>query len=66
MLREEDIEFPLTLGRDFSGTIIDKGYEVDDKYKIGETVYGIVPIHKQGSHAEEVLVNASNVNIQNR
>lgn len=63
MLRQEDIEFPLTLGRDFAGTVIDKGHEADEKYKIGDLVYGIVPVHKQGSHAENVLVDSSNVRL---
>lgn len=57
----QDLEFPLTLGRDFAGKIIDKGHEVDSKYQIGDLVYGIVPILKQGSHAENVIIDASNV-----
>lgn len=60
MFRPDELEFPLTLGRDFAGIIVDKGYDVRN-YNIGDFVYGIVPINKQGSHAEKVIVDESNV-----
>lgn len=66
MFREDELEFPLTLGRDFAGIIVDKGYDVDASYKIGDSVYGIVPILRQGSHAQKVVVNESNVSSSNR
>ncbi|KAJ8920869.1 hypothetical protein NQ315_015662 [Exocentrus adspersus] len=53
--RSFELEFPLTLGRDFSGTVIAKGLGVGNEINIGDEVYGFIPIHKQGSFAETVL-----------
>lgn len=61
LFRREELEFPLTLGRDFSGVIVDKGHNVGNDFKVGDLVYGIVPIHRQGSHAEAVALDVSNV-----
>ena len=58
---QPQFEFPLTLGRDFSGHIAAKGQNVSNQYQIGDAVYGVVPVQEQGSHAEFVLVNESNV-----
>ncbi|XP_044751143.1 reticulon-4-interacting protein 1 homolog, mitochondrial-like [Coccinella septempunctata] len=55
VFRNDEMELPLTLGRDFSGTIVRKGLTVDEKYKIGDKVYGFIPLHKQGSFAEYVI-----------
>ncbi|KAF5283343.1 hypothetical protein FQR65_LT13892 [Abscondita terminalis] len=63
VLRSDCLEFPLTLGRDFAGVVIDKGHNVT-KFNIGDNVYGIVPVQRQGSHAEQVLVNESHVLMQ--
>ncbi|KAG5675742.1 hypothetical protein PVAND_005620 [Polypedilum vanderplanki] len=56
------IEFPLTLGRDFVGTVVQKGMEIDNaEYKLGDKVWGVVPVHKQGAHAEFVKIDKCNV-----
>ncbi|GLH16306.1 Uncharacterized protein GBIM_20610, partial [Gryllus bimaculatus] len=52
------IEFPLSLGRDFSGIVVAKGYQVSG-INVGDEVWGVVPPHSQGSHAGKVLVNKS-------
>lgn len=50
------MEFPLTLGRDFSGEIIAKGVNVKSDLNIGDKVMGVVPPFHQGCHAEFVAV----------
>lgn len=50
------IEFPLTLGREFSGVVIQKGMGVDSSIQMGDEVWGVVQPHKSGSHAEYVAV----------
>ncbi|XP_050306715.1 reticulon-4-interacting protein 1 homolog, mitochondrial [Anthonomus grandis grandis] len=60
VLRNFQLEFPLILGRDFSGTIINKGHGVN-QFNIGDEVYGFVPIHKQGSFAEAVLASQCHI-----
>lgn len=51
------IPFPLTLGREFVGTVIRKGMMIgDSEYNYGDKVWGVVPFHQQGSHAEFVKV----------
>ncbi|XP_033216790.1 reticulon-4-interacting protein 1, mitochondrial [Belonocnema kinseyi] len=59
---ESDIEFPLTLGRDFAGTVVSKGHGVGGRLKLGEEVWGVVPVEQQGCHAEYVIANESLVN----
>lgn len=58
------IEFPLTLGRDFAGRIIKKGMDVPSKFKVGQQVCGVVPVHLAGSHAEQLVVQSDCVGIQ--
>ncbi|XP_011504239.1 PREDICTED: reticulon-4-interacting protein 1 homolog, mitochondrial [Ceratosolen solmsi marchali] len=58
-----DIEFPLILGRDFSGTIVSKGHGVD-KLQVGDEVWGVIPIQEQGCHAEYALVDSSLVSLR--
>lgn len=53
----EELELPLTLGRDFAGVIISKGHGVGDRLKLGEKVWGVVPVEQQGCHANYVLIN---------
>ncbi|XP_066991829.2 reticulon-4-interacting protein 1 homolog, mitochondrial [Anabrus simplex] len=53
------IEFPLTLGRDFSGRVIGKGHNVGNNFNIGDDVWGVLPPHRQGSHAQRVLISQS-------
>ena len=56
-MRCNKIEFPLTLGREFVGTIVNKGMGVgNSELKIGDKVWGVVPFHQQGSHAEYIKV----------
>ena len=62
---EETLEFPLTLGRDFSGIVIQKGHDVKDEFSIGDEVWGVVPVQEQGCHAEQVLVSKNCVSKKN-
>ena len=49
------IEFPLTLGREFCGVLVQKGMNID--IPLGERVWGVVPVHQpSGAHAEYVTV----------
>lgn len=60
----QDIEFPLILGRDFTGTIVQKGLGIKNAdLKIGSKVWGVVPVHQHGCHAEYVSVNQSCVGV---
>ncbi|KAF4522529.1 hypothetical protein B566_EDAN009976 [Ephemera danica] len=54
------LEFPLTLGRDFAGEVVECGLEVRD-LRPGDQVWGVVAPHQQGSHAEYVLASASTI-----
>lgn len=53
----ETLEFPLVLGRDFSGRIVAKGLGVGLDVNIGDEVWGALPPHLQGCHAQYVRVN---------
>ncbi|XP_014484245.1 PREDICTED: reticulon-4-interacting protein 1, mitochondrial [Dinoponera quadriceps] len=55
----DELELPLTLGRDFAGVVVSKGYNVGDKLEIGEEVWGVVPLDQQGCHANYVVVNSN-------
>ena len=59
--RKFEMELPLTLGRDFCGTIIYKGPGVGSSFSIGDKVYGFVPIHKQGSFSEVIVADNDHV-----
>uniref|UniRef100_A0A1B0BRP7 Enoyl reductase (ER) domain-containing protein n=1 Tax=Glossina palpalis gambiensis TaxID=67801 RepID=A0A1B0BRP7_9MUSC len=52
------IEFPLTLGREFCGTLIQNGMSVNNfKLPVGQRVWGVVPVQStQGAHAQYVRV----------
>lgn len=54
-----NIEFPLTLGRDFCGVVTRKGMSVREDIQVGDKVWGVVPPHKSGCHAEYVVVDES-------
>lgn len=56
------IEFPLTMGRDFAGTIVHKGMAARAECELGESVWGVVPLHRTGCHAQYVTVDSNNVN----
>ncbi|KAJ3654470.1 hypothetical protein Zmor_013657 [Zophobas morio] len=59
--RKFEMELPLTLGRDFCGTIIYKGPGVGSSFSIGDKVYGFVPIHKQGSFSEVIVADKDHI-----
>ncbi|KAG8035288.1 hypothetical protein G9C98_004536 [Cotesia typhae] len=59
---DREIEFPLTMGRDFSGVIIAKGHNVGEKLRLGDEVWGVVPVEQQGCHATHVIVDNNLVN----
>jgi len=56
----QDAEFPLVLGRDFSGTIVDVGTGVVD-LQPGDDVYGAASLFKNGTLSEYVCVDLANV-----
>lgn len=58
--RSAAIEFPLVLGRDFSGVVVEKGHAVDS-LKVGDQVYGVLGVQRQGSHANYVVAAADTV-----
>ncbi|XP_011166443.2 reticulon-4-interacting protein 1, mitochondrial [Solenopsis invicta] len=58
----EELDLPLTLGRDFTGVVVSKGFSVDNRLKLGEEVWGVIPIEQQGCHANYVVVDSSLVN----
>lgn len=58
--RRSEIEFPLTVGRDFCGKVISKGHGVQN-LNVGDEVYGFIPLHDKGSFAEIVCVDHNNV-----
>lgn len=53
-------EFPLVLGRDFSGVVVETGQAVKH-YKRGDEVWGTLNWYRQGSHAEFVVASESEV-----
>lgn len=57
----DELELPLTLGRDFAGVVVSKGHAVGDKLELGEEVWGVIPVEQQGCHANYVLVNSNSV-----
>lgn len=55
----EELELPLTLGRDFAGVVISKGHSVGDGLELDEKVWGVVPVEQQGSHANYIIVDSN-------
>ena len=53
-------EFPLILGRDFSGVIVKSG-RLFKRFKAGDSVYGVRWVSGQGTHAEYVVVKKSEI-----
>lgn len=62
----DELELPLTLGRDFSGVIVSKGHGIGNKLKLGDEIWGVVPVEQQGCHANYVVVNSSHVTLRPR
>jgi NADPH:quinone reductase-like Zn-dependent oxidoreductase len=50
--------FPLILGRDFSGTVAATGADVSD-LKIGDAVFGVLDVGKEGAYAEKVAIKSA-------
>jgi NADPH:quinone reductase-like Zn-dependent oxidoreductase len=55
-------EFPVTLGRDFAGTVAAVGPGVTD-YKVGDAVFGLLatPTLHHGTLGEQLVINATTV-----
>ncbi|HML08128.1 MAG TPA: NADP-dependent oxidoreductase [Xanthobacteraceae bacterium] len=51
-------EFPLVLGRDFSGLVAAMGAGVAD-FKIGDAVFGVLEAGREGAYAEKLAVKAA-------
>lgn len=51
------IEFPLTLGRDFVGTVMQKGLG-ENHYNVGDKIWGVIPVHRQGCHTEYITIDS--------
>lgn len=54
-------EFPLILGREFSGIVKEKGAKVRENIQIGDKVFGLIALQRPGAHAEYVVVDQSTV-----
>lgn len=53
-------EFPMILGRDFSGEIVKRGKRFL-RFQVGEPVYGVRWVVGQGTHAEYAIVNKTEI-----
>ena len=64
-LREgSDGEFPLTLGRDFSGVVVSCGSAAARRFEPGQEVWGLVaPNAEDGAHAKYVITSQSMVSM---
>ena len=60
-MRCNKLEFPLTLGRDFTGKIIQMGMSVNSNFDINDIVWGVVPVHSQGCHSDYIVIDSSYV-----
>jgi len=52
---KEGTEFPIILGRDFSGTVIETGRNVR-RFRVGDEVWGALSAERPGTHAELAVV----------
>lgn len=64
VLRGTDQELPLRLGRDFCGEIVYRGAGVSRELAKGEMIWGVVPPHRSGCHAELVKVHEDHVTLK--
>ncbi|XP_077343296.1 NAD(P)H oxidoreductase RTN4IP1, mitochondrial [Lithobates pipiens] len=62
-MRGSGSEFPIILGRDVSGVVMECGLAVN-YFKPGDKVWAAVPPWKQGTFAEFVVANASEVSLK--
>lgn len=53
-------EFPLTLGRDFSGVIKETGRGVS-RFKPGDEIWGALASHRQGTHAQYTIAGETEI-----
>lgn len=59
-----DFLYFLVVGRDFVGEVVQKGMNVPEREaRVGQQVWGVVPVHKQGSHRDYVVINKNYVSI---
>jgi NADPH:quinone reductase-like Zn-dependent oxidoreductase len=56
--RHSGSPFPLVPGRDFSGTVSALGNGVDD-LKIGDAVFGVLDIGREGAYTEKLAIKAA-------
>ncbi|XP_023287518.1 reticulon-4-interacting protein 1 homolog, mitochondrial isoform X2 [Orussus abietinus] len=61
-ITSSEIEFPLTMGRDFTGIVLSKGHGVGNRLEQGDQVWGVIPVHQQGCHSECVVVDSDLIN----
>ncbi|NWS40115.1 RT4I1 protein, partial [Probosciger aterrimus] len=62
-LKSEDTEFPLTLGRDVSGVVMECGMAVS-YFKPGDEVWAAIPPWKQGTLSEFVVASGNEVSFK--
>ncbi|XP_021245345.1 reticulon-4-interacting protein 1, mitochondrial [Numida meleagris] len=62
-IKSMDTEFPLTLGRDVSGVIMECGLSVS-YFKPGDEVWAAIPPWKQGTLSEFVVASANEVSFK--
>ncbi|XP_062480756.1 reticulon-4-interacting protein 1, mitochondrial [Pezoporus occidentalis] len=62
-LKSEDTEFPLTLGRDVSGVVMECGLAVS-YFKPGDEVWAAIPPWKQGTLSEFVVASGNEVSFK--
>lgn len=60
--RRMKTEFPIIVGRDFSGIVLAKGPNVDESIKVGDEVYGVKSVIESGTFSEVITVNKAHVN----
>jgi reticulon-4-interacting protein 1, mitochondrial len=50
--------FPMTLGNDFAGTVVAVGKGLKGAFAVGDRVYGVKPVSRDGSHTSHLLVKS--------